>query len=117
MQFPWFDVYVERGIKLRAKYNPKAPRGVKRRRFSSFFYKAPQLYNLLPEDLRQVEEIDQPNQGHVDAFKDKLDKFLSEIPDQPNVSGLHRVAATNSLICQIPTYRRERMKVPTRVSG
>ena len=117
IKFPWFEAYVERGIKLRAKYNPKAPRLVKRRRFSSFFYKAPQLYNLLPEELRQVEEIDEPHQGHVDAFKGKLDKFLSVIPDQPNVPGLQRVAATNSLICQIPTYRREQMRQPTRIAG
>ena len=107
LEFPWFDAFVERGIKLRPKYNRRAPTAVRRHRFSSFFYKAPQLYNLLPIELRQVEAIVEPTQGHVNDFKVKLDKFLSKIPDQPTVPGLHRPATTNSLICQIPYYNRQ----------
>ena len=107
LHFNWFEVYFERGIKLRTKYQHRAPPRIRKIRHNSFFYKGPQLYNLLPIDLRQVEEIVNPSQSHVDNFKRRLDKFLSQIPDQPTVPGLHRIAATNSLICQIPIYRRE----------
>ena len=111
MDFQWFDAYVERGgIKLRSKYKQRAPHNIRKVRHSSFFYKGPQLYNLLPTELRQFEEIANPDQCHVDAFKEKLDKFLAQIPDQPNVPELNklRVASTNSLICQIPVFRRQR---------
>ncbi len=111
LKFEWFDAYEEHeegGIKLRAKYKRRAPVKVRRCRHSSFFYKGPQLYNLLPVQLRQVEEIDVPDQRHIDSFKVKLDKFLEHIPDEPTVAGRPRVAATNSLICQIPIYRRQR---------
>ena len=107
MDFNWFEVYYDRGIRVKPKYNSKAPLKVRRIRHKSFFYKGPQLYNLLPTELRQLENIDEPNQGHVDAFKKKLDEYLTRIPDQPNVPGLSRVAATNSLICQIPLYNKQ----------
>ena len=109
IRFHWFEAYVERGIKLRAKYNNRATQFTKRRRFSSFFYKAPQLYNLLPVELRQEEHLINPHQINVNEFKVKLDKFLEKIPDQPTTPGLHRAATSNSLICQIPLYRRNQM--------
>ena len=109
IQFQWFEAYLERGIKLRSKYNKKAPQKIRRVRHSSFFYKGPQLYNLLPEELRQFEEINEPCQDHVDKFKEKLDKFLEKIPDEPTVAEPKhkRAATTNSLICQIPLYRKQ----------
>ncbi len=52
MDFQWFDAYVERGgIKLRSKYKQRAPHNIRKVRHSSFFYKGPQLYNLLPTEL------------------------------------------------------------------
>ena len=107
LDFQWFEVFLERGIRVQPKYNQKATVKVRRIRHRSFFYKGPQLYNLLPADLRVFEAIDVPTQAHVDEFKKKLDNYLSKIPDEPNVPGLPRVAATNSLICQIPTYNRQ----------
>ena len=110
ISFPWFDAYVERGgILLRAKYNHRAPHSVKRNRHSSFFYKAPQLYNLLPPELRKHEEITTPSQQHVEDFKGDLDTFLEKVPDQPDVDDLNKMrnATTNSLICQIPLYKRQ----------
>ena len=108
IKFPWFDVFVDEGgiIKIRSKYNRRSPSKVRRARHSSFFYKGPQLYNLLPEELRKFEEIDVPTQDHVDEYKKKLDKFLELIPDEPTC-GRPRVATTNSLICQVPLYRRQ----------
>ena len=112
LKFEWFEGYEDfqdGGIKLRPKYNNRAPARVKRCRHSSFFYKGPQLYNLLPAELRQLEEIDEPGKEHVEAFKVKLDKFLEKIPDEPCTEG--RVASTNSLICQIPLFRRQQRQV------
>ena len=42
----------------------------------------------------------------VDSFKKKLDEFLEKIPNEPSVAGRQRVTNTNSLICQIPLYKR-----------
>ena len=107
MGFQWFEVYMERGVRLRPRYNKKAPKWIRKIRHNSLFYKGPQLFNLLPSELRQHEFIDTPGQEHVDAFKKKLDDHLLNIPDQPNVPGLTRAATTNSLICQIPVYNRQ----------
>ena len=111
--FQWFEPYEERGIKFRTKYNRRANPKIRRVRHSSFFYKGPQLWNLLPQELREFEAIDVPCQTHVDIFKAKLDKFIERVPDQPNVPNLNRfrVAATNSLICQIPVYRRQQQQI------
>ena len=109
INFQWFEAHEEnpgQGIKLIPKYNRRASKSTRRSRHSSFFYKGPQLYNLLPLELRQVEEIAEPHQSHVDDFKIKLDKFLTLIPDEPTVQERGRPATTNSLICQIPLYRR-----------
>ena len=108
LKFQWFEAFEDfenGGIKLKSKYNNRAPVRVKRCRHSSFFYKGPQLYNLLPVELRLFEEIVEPDQSHVNAFKEKLDKFLEQIPDEPATDG--RAATTNSLICQIPLFRRQ----------
>ena len=75
MAYEGFEVYVERGIKVKAKYNRQAPRKIRSIRHSSFFYKGPQLFNLLPSELRQFEEIENPEQHHVNGFKEHLDKF------------------------------------------
>ena len=99
---------MERGLKIRTKYNRNAPSNIRKLRHSSFFYKGPQIYNLLPLELRQFEEIESPCQSHVDEYKKKLDKYLEVIPDQPDVPELNqlRQATNNSLICQIPVFKR-----------
>ena len=103
-----FKVFVERGIKVQRRINSSSPKHIKSLRQNSFFYRGPQLYNLLPLTLRQVEEIDTPKKQHVATFKEKLDKYLAEIPDQPTTPGLHRAAETNSLIHQIPLTEWQR---------
>ena len=101
-QFQCFEIFLERGkIMVRRKFNPKAQEAIRKLRQSSFFYRGPQLYNLLPESLRQFESIVSPDKGHVVVFKDKLDEFLAEVPDQPSTPGLRRAAETNSLVHQI----------------
>ena len=118
IDFPWFEMYEnneDEGLKLRSKYNHRAPPYVRRKRHSSFFYKGPQLFNLIPTELRDVQEItrirEDPTQDDVDEFKKVLDQFLVNIPDEPSVPERQRVAATNSLICQIPLYRRQQRQM------
>lgn len=62
-------------------------------RESSFLVKGPRLFNVLPIELRnyngpvsliQEEEADCKNL--INGFKRKLDKFLMNIPDHPNLS-------------------------------
>jgi len=54
------------------------------------------LFNILPMDLR----IDFDSLT-LNTFKNRLDVFLSTIPDQPTIPGHSRVAETNSIIDQI----------------
>ena len=103
-----FNVYVERGIKVQRKLKQSAKDPIKRLRQNSFYYRGPQIYNLLPECLRQVEEITTPTKHHVEIFKRRQHENLEGIPDQPTTPGLHRVATTNSLVHQIATRERQR---------
>ena len=81
-------------------YNPpSAPESVKKARNGSLAVKGAQLFNLLPINLRNSDH------GDVPMFKNHLDIFLADIPDQPTVSGLGRAAETNSLLHQIPISR------------
>ena len=74
------------------------PSYIRQRRFQSFRFIAARLFNCLPIELRSYK----PDcQNIVFSFKVKLDKFLSNIPDQPTVYGLQRMANTNSISDQI----------------
>ena len=71
LEFPWFEAYEDHlntGIKLKRKYNQRAPAKIRRKRHSSLFYKGAQLYNLLPPDSRQFEEIHTPRQIRFFGF-------------------------------------------------
>ena len=50
-------------------------------RENSFQIKGPQLFNILPEKIRNMTNFS------IDDFKFALDKFLSKILDEPNVAG------------------------------
>ena len=71
------------------------------RKHTALVRAGPQLYNLLPKEMRELENITQPGPNNVIAFKTKLDNFLSHIPDQPTTPGLPRQAKTNSLVDQV----------------
>ena len=66
----------------------------------SFPIRGPNLFNSLPKRLRNFE-------GSVDTFKRHLDKFLSEIPDQPCIPGYQQAALTNSIIDQLNTIGQQ----------
>ena len=56
--------------------------------------KGAKLFNLLPIELRGLDGVT------VDAFKAKLDMWLSTIPDQPSIPVCQKAANSNSLLDQ-----------------
>jgi len=80
-----------------------APTLAKSMRNSSFGYRGPRLYNLLPAALRRRYDTEE-RRDIVGAFKRDLDVFLTKVPDQPTIQGLSRAACSNSMIDQVP-YR------------
>ena len=88
------------------KYKSGAPKIIKTIRFSSFFNKGPRLYNILPNELREAENITIAQKTHVEKFKDKLDKWLELVPDQPTIPTRTRAAQTNSILDQIQNEGR-----------
>ena len=68
-----------------------------------FTKKGPRLFNLLPIEIRNMSET------NFNAFKRAVDKFLSHIPDHPNVGSVpnQREVANNSLESWIPCIRRK----------
>ena len=85
-------------LAIPAPINNNANSNVKKAREASFAIKGAKIFNLLPASLRNL------NSSNVDAFKNNLDLYLSEIPDQPTIPGQARAANTNSLIDQIPMW-------------
>ena len=75
-----------------------APACVRRARESSLAVKGVSLFNLCPRGLRDMAS------SHQDRFKQNLDTWLSEIPDQPTLPGCQRAAASNSLLHQVPLH-------------
>jgi len=71
-----------------------APDRIKGIRYSSFVIHAPQLFNSLPPHIRNITNCS------TDSFKAKLDEYLQQIPDQPQIPGYTaiRQAETNSLL-------------------
>ena len=72
-------------------------------REQSFGYMGPKLYNSLPLYLRNVKDIS------IEKWKENLDKFLMNIPDNPITSrctsglcDVYTTKPTNSLIYWIP---------------
>ena len=81
--------------------NRKARKSVQTLREQTFQVNGPQLYNILPANVRNMTRCS------IDDFKMKLDKFLEGIPDEPSVRGLTPGACTaearasNSLLDQV----------------
>ena len=73
-----------------------APSNVQKARERFLTVHGVRLFNLLPKRLRNE------NSGDFPLFKNHLDIFLTQIPDQPTTSGLVRAAQTNSLLDQVP---------------
>ena len=72
----------------------KVKNSVKTLRQQSLTYHGGGMYNLLPYEIREYI-------GSIDGFKNLLDKFLEQIPDQPHGPGLYpepvnRITCSNS---------------------
>ena len=67
-----------------------SPAAVRRARENSLSVKGALMFNLLPPELRNL------SSDKVNTFKSKLDSFLKDIPDEPTIAGMGRVAETNS---------------------
>ena len=79
-----------------------SPAAVRNARESSLGVKGVKIFNLLPPDIRNIDS------NNIDIFKQSLDKFLTDIPDQPTIAGLGRSAETNCLLHQIPLFMLNR---------
>ena len=77
---------------------PRTPASFKNATEGSLSVKGVALFNSLPITLRNS------NHGDTAMFKNHLDIYLGNIPDQPTVAGLTRGAQSNSLLHQIPMY-------------
>ena len=72
-----------------------APSAVKNAQETSLRVKGAKLFNLLPQELRNLDKVT------VDTFKSNLDSWLNHVPDQPTIPGRQRAAETNSLLHQV----------------
>lgn len=72
----------------------QAPQSIQSLRHASFAVHAPRLFNSLPATLRNMTRCS------LDAFKRKLDRFLTTVPDEPQMTGYTamRRADSNSVI-------------------
>ena len=80
--------------------NRRAPARLQSLREGSFAVLGPRLYNLLPAAAREYS-------GDALGFKQRVDRFLSGVPDRPSLPAYHQSAANNSLIQQVQQLRRE----------
>jgi hypothetical protein len=71
---------------------------VRQARAGTLAVRGAQLFNAMPVSIRNSDH------GDVLMFKNHLDIYLQNIPDQPTVAGLVRGAQTNSLLHQVPLY-------------
>jgi ribonuclease P/MRP protein subunit RPP40 len=81
--------------------NQQCSSTVKNAREASLSIRGPRLFNSLPKCIRNVTGVS------VNSFKRRLDKFLTQLPDEPTVDGYYglRSYTSNSLIDIIPQTR------------
>ena len=75
-----------------------APATVRQARAGTLAVRGAQLFNAMPTSLRNSDH------GDVLMFKNHLDIYLQNVPDQPTSAGSARGALTNSLLQQVPIY-------------
>ena len=71
------------------------PSSVKRAMEASLWVKGAKLFNLVPQEIRNLTGVT------VDNFKLNLDMWLQSVPDQPTIPGRQRAAQTNSILDQV----------------
>lgn len=77
------------------KYIINNPLGASKSELNSYhntpFARMKKSFNSLPKELRNVTGVT------ADNFKNQLDRYISKIPDQPNVPGYRKPSQTNSI--------------------
>ena len=81
-----------------ATVSRSSPASVRQAREATLAVRGAKLFNCMPVSLRNSDH------GDVLMFKNHLDIYLSQIPDEPTIAGLVRAATTNSLLHQVPMY-------------
>ena len=95
--FTDMNTRVGRRVEVPALGRHSVPSHIKNAKENSLRVKGALIFNLLPAVIRNSDH------GDVSMFKNNLDHFLSDVPDQPTTRGLSRNRAlTNSLLHQIP---------------
>ena len=104
---PGFDIQLDLedrdGVSIESKIDLSAEPWVRTVRGASFFNKAPQLFRMLPREIRQRKFFDNPSAKLKADFKIAVDRYLSTVPDQPTTNtctSAHRAAHTNSILYQ-----------------
>ena len=100
------NMVVNPGVELKENYSErtgitfKVPKHTMKKREDSFFVRGPKLFNSLPKEIREFPVKNKEKQeSAVNAFKYELDKYLSTIPDEPNLSSEYgkRMTGINTL--------------------
>ena len=78
--------YINEGGRLGRKCSStsirnNAPSDVKKIRYASLAIRGPQLFNILPAEIRDLRNCS------VEIFKRALDRFLVDVPDEPLIPG------------------------------
>ena len=75
-------------------FNLRGPKQFQNVRDKSFGITGPRLFNILPAYIRNISGCT------INTFKNRLDKFLATVPDEPQIRGYTamRRADTNSLV-------------------
>ena len=84
-------------------FKPRGNAQTKKLKDQCFQVNGARLFNCLPSSIRNMSSLQQ-NQSKctvsLDDFKEKLDKYLETIPDQPRIDGLTPGVETNSILHQ-----------------
>ena len=98
----WSQVEERNGRRCAVPATNKGKASVQSMRNQSFQVAKPRLFNCLPKYLRNTRNCS------IEDFKEKLDAFLTRVPDEPKAGGLTPGASnqisgkqTNSLIYQV----------------
>ena len=68
------------------KYVRGQPAWIHQARQASLFVEGPLLYNSLPAELRELENLEKTKIQNASLFKGHLDKHLETIPDSPGTA-------------------------------
>lgn len=81
----------------------KGPTPIRRLKEQSLTYHGVRLYNSLPPHLQNAFSEGKNKPITVDTFKNRLDAYLRQIPDEPYSTSISRRAPSNSILDQV-TY-------------